>query len=63
MTEKEVLLQQLKKTFKKNNVVDWIEALSSIGCQTNEHIYTCNKKCTCIKCWKEWLKYSKVKKQ
>ena len=36
MTEKEVLLQQLKKTFKKNNIVDWIEALSSIGCPTND---------------------------
>lgn len=62
MTEKEILLQQLEAIFKKNNVVDWIEALSSIECPTNEHIYAYNKKCTCIKCWKEWLKYNKVKK-
>lgn len=53
MTEKEILLQQLEAIFKKNNVVDWIEALSSIECPTNEHIYAYNKKCTCIKCWKE----------
>ena len=50
MTEKEILLQQLKKTFKKNNIVDWTEALSSRGCPTNEYIYACNKKCTYIKC-------------
>ena len=50
MIEKEVLLQQLKKIFEENNIVDWTEALSSIGCQTNEYIYACNKKCTYIKC-------------
>ena len=50
MTEKEVLLQQLKKIFEENNIVDWTEALSSIGCPTNEYIYVCNKKCTYIKC-------------
>ena len=32
--------------------------MSTIACPTNEYIYACNKKCTCVKCWKEWLKYN-----